>query len=218
MSLQRFVRVSVVFFVLLASLHAQQSEAWKHLNFNVGGGAGTPMNPTGGYAGIGPNFVIGAGYTFNEHHAIVGQYMWNDLPPTTRALTPLNTVSAGIGLYATTANYRYQVSVKHAGIYFIGGTGWYYRHATIKRYTIPVATPCQPIYSWWGFNCANGLVPTSQTRAYRGLSSIGGNGGLGMTFNLASSGFKVYMEARYHYAPTPGVHTAVIPVTFGLSW
>ena len=32
------------------------------MNFNMGGGVSTPLNPTGAYAGVSANFNMGAGY------------------------------------------------------------------------------------------------------------------------------------------------------------
>jgi len=95
------------------------------------------------------------------------------------------------------------------------GGGWYYRHSrNDKDYVVPTATPCQPIYSWWGYACDSGYVSTA-TIASRGLSAPGVNGGPGFTIRLGDSSVKFYVESRYHYAWHENVHTAVLPVTFG---
>lgn len=215
-----FKRALVAFhvFFLATVLPVLGQQELSHFNFNIGAGVGVPLNPTGAYAGISANFVTGGGYNFDRHNAIVGQFMWHGLPPNRRVLLPVNAPDASVNLYAFTANYKVRAEWSRAGVYLIGGPGWYYRYAKITQYTIAPGTVCTPIYSWWGFVCGNGLVPTDHVRAYRGLSAIGGNAGAGFTTRLGDSSFKFYLEARYHYAWTPGIRTTAIPVTMGLSW
>ncbi|MGE0406453.1 MAG: hypothetical protein AB7O65_09145 [Candidatus Korobacteraceae bacterium] len=206
----------LVLFAVPGSLYAQQE--FTRFNFNIGGGIGVPLNPTGAYAGISGNFVSGAGYNFDSHHSVVGQFMWHGLPPNRRVLVPISGVDGSINLYSLTANYKLRKEWSQAGVYLIGGGGWYYRYAKLEDYTVVPGTVCQPVYDWWGFYCEEGLVPVDNTLAYRGLSSIGGNAGMGFTVSLGESGLKFYMEARYHYAPHSGVPTTAVPVTFGFAW
>ena len=205
---------------------AQDSHSY---NFHFGGGIGVPLGTTADFAGISGTFQLGAGPNLNEHSSIVGEFMWHGFPATQAVLTAIAnqlgtssippTVTESSNLYALTANYVYRRGGDRYGYYVIAGGGWYYRHTALNGVTIAPGTVCQPIYFWWGYSCANGIVSTSVTLATKGVSSGGVNGGIGITVNLGDSGVKYYMEARYHYSPQGGrVSTQVIPVTFGFRW
>lgn len=188
------------------------------LNFSAGGGINVPLNPTANFAGVGGNFVGGGGYNLNKHNAIVGQFMWGGLPPTVGARAQLLGGSASINLFSLTANYKYSNSFGPTfGYYFIGGGGWYYRHASVSKSTfIPTDTVCEPIWIWYGFTCSDGFVNTRTIGS--GTSSFGANGGLGFTIRVKETGWKFFIESRYHYANSRAISTQVIPVTFGFEY
>jgi Outer membrane protein beta-barrel domain len=189
-------------------------------NFNAGGGISTPLNPTGSYAGVSGNFVAGAGYNIDKHNAIIGEFMWSGLPTNLFVLHPVNAPFGSINLYTLTANYRFQLdrlAGSRFGVYAIGGGGWYYRYAKVdKNYVVPGGTVCNPIYDWWGYVCGPGNFVYTQTIAYKGTNAGGLNGGVGFTIRLSDSGWKFYVESRYHYAWSNRIPTTLIPVTFGL--
>jgi len=189
---------------------------------NVGGGVSTPLNPTGAYTGVSGNFNFGAGYNIDRKNSITGEFMWSGLPTDLVTIHPIDSPTGKINLYSLTVNYRHHIdSIKGSvfGVYAIGGGGWYYRYSSIdKNLTVPSATPCYPIYGWWGYTCdPNGYV-YSQTVAYKGRSAGGLNGGVGFTIRLSDSGWMFYTEARYHYAFTQGIPTTLIPVTMGIRY
>jgi len=203
------------------------------INLHIGGGIGVPLDPTGNFAGVGGTFQAGAGPNLGHHHSIVGEFMWHGLPPNRSALLPvlnalclLNppaspnlpcsvaSINATDNVYALTANYMFHREGKRFGYYFIGGGGWYYRHAELKNFAVPPGTPCLPAWGWWGYTCQNGSVVLGSN----GISSAGVNGGLGITVGQAY-GLKFYIEARYHYSPQGGrVSTQILPVTMGIRW
>src|SRR5207247_1094192 len=118
-----------------AALRAQDFD-YSRLNLNFGGGVSTPLNPTGQYAGVNGNFVFGAGYNFDAHNSILGEFLWNGLPPNRFALHPINAPSGSSNLYSGTANYRFQLASlggSPIGVYLIGGGGWYYRQTKISK-------------------------------------------------------------------------------------
>lgn len=192
----------------------------------MGGGIGVPLSKTGDFAGIGGVFQIGGGPNLNAHSSIVGEFMWQGLPPTPTlqaVINPLITngsnVSTKTNLYALTANYMYHLGGDRYGFYLIGGGGWYYRHIALNNVTFVPGTVCEPALDWLGYTCQAGVIGTSNTIATKGVSSGGVNGGIGLTVRLGSSGFKYFMEARYHYSPQGGrISTQTIPVTFGIRW
>jgi hypothetical protein len=65
------------------------------------------------------------------------------------------------------------------------------------------------------------MVGFSRTSANQSLASLGstvpgGNAGVGITFRIPDSEYRFYIESRYHYAPSKGVHTQVMPIAIGV--
>jgi hypothetical protein len=205
-------------------LRAEDYESPK-LNTNLGVGMTVPLNPTGRIIGSSVDVVVGAGYNFNRHHALVGQFMWAGLPANTDAMRPIyilaNTrdISGSSNLFAVTGNYRFTLQGKTFGGYLIAGGGMYYRQASLSR-SVPVGTTtvCTPIYAWWGYSCTNGVVNEDQTLIRAGSTAFGQNGGLGFTIRINDEGYKFYVESRYHYAPTKNISTQLITITMGFAW
>lgn len=215
-------------------VHAQD---FSKVNLHIGGGIGVPTGETARFAGLSGAFQIGAGPNLSAHNSLVGEFMWQGLPPNSNALraivnplcggnvtvTCAVTLAQNFGtssnLYAVTANYMYHREGHVYGFYLIAGGGWYYRHLELLNYTVVPGTVCEPVWDWWGYSCQAGFVNTSTTLAIRGVSSGGADGGGGITFKLTESGFKLFMEARYHYSPQGGrVSTHIVPVMFGIRW
>jgi hypothetical protein len=195
------------------------AEDYNKFTMLAGGGVGVPLNPTATYAGVGGNFLTGAGYRFDEHNAVIGEFMWHGLPPSVDALRQAIGQGASSNLYSLTANYRFSGNFGHTfGYYLIGGGGWYYRHVSLTKTVVSQGTVCQPIYGWYGYSCGNGLVENTFTLVSTGTSSGGGNAGAGLTIRLSENGWKFFIESRYNYAASRLVSTQVAPVTFGLQY
>ncbi len=196
------------------------------LDVHIGGGPATPVGTTSNFAGLNGNVQVGAGYKFNRHSSIVGEFFWQGLPPNRKAIvqilqagvTPNLQLHTSSNVYAMTAEYMYRREGTRFGYYGIGGGGWYDRYSQLKNYTIAPGTVCTSYWDWWGFQCATGLVPTDNVLATKGVNSIGVNVGGGLTIRLGDSGLKVYIESRYHYAPSNRLSTQMVPVTFGFRW
>jgi hypothetical protein len=216
MSVKFLIALSVTSAVSIVQLHAQSHNRFA---FNVGGGVTAPLNPTAAYSGVSGNFLLGAGYNINNKSSIMGEFMWNGLPPNLFILHPVEAPTGKMNLYSLTANYRRHIeNIRGSlfGLYLVGGGGWYYRYTSIdKNYVVPPATACLPIYGWWGYACDAGYVYSTKV-AYKGSSAGGLNGGFGFTIRLSDSGWKFFAESRYHYAWTERVRTTLVPVTLGL--
>ena len=199
-------------------IQAQHADEEGKLNFSMGGGLSVPLNPTAKYAGVGGSFLGGGGYNLNQHNSIVGQFMWDGLPPSVGAIAQLNGISQSVNLYNITADYKYRNGFgKTFGYYAIAGGGWYYRHASISKSTfIPTGTVCLPIYGWYGYTCSNGYVNTVGVAT--GTSSFGANGGVGLTIRVKDTPWKFFVESRYVYAASRAISTQVAPVTFGFEY
>jgi hypothetical protein len=208
-------------------MRAQDETTAEHskITTNLGGGVTAPVNPTARLVGPSGNAVIGIGYNLTRRNSLIGQFMWAGLPANRDAFRPIwlvagtRNISGSSNLFTITGNYRYRREGKVFGVYFIGGGGMYHRQATLSR-TIPVGegVVCSPAWQYWGFGCVNGIVSTDQTLISAGSTVFGGNGGVGFTIRINDEGYKFYVEARYHYAPTRNISTQLIPITLGFSW
>jgi hypothetical protein len=151
--------------------------------------------------------------------------MWNSLYPTSQTLQPIqialntNKVSGHSNLFALTGGYRLEFRGRSLGTYLIAGGGWYYRTASLSR-PIPDGTTigCIPAWAWWGYNCSSGVIVTDLTEVHSNASAMGVNGGVGMTFRVGEAPYRMYVEGRYHFAPTKNVSTQLIEVTWGIRY
>lgn len=184
-----------------------------------------PLNPTHQYAGFGLGVSAGVGYNINQRNAFIGEFMWNWLFASDAALQPIKialqspNVSGHGNVFAFTANYRLELRGRTGGIYFIGGPGWIYRTASLSR-SIPAGTPipCNPIWLWWGYNCAEGPVITNTTEVHSNAGALGVNGGIGFTVRTGEAPYRAYVESRYYFAPTGSVSTKLLTVTVGIRY
>lgn len=229
MKRRRRVRAAVLVVCMLSAfsflLKAQNSEpeSFRRLNSNAAFIVAPPVNQTANYASVGWGLVYGAGVNFSGHHSVVGEVMWNSLPPSANALDPIrsatqNPALRGRGnLVGLTGNYRLKFEGRTYGIYFIGGGGLYYRNANLSQpVSVGNSVSCTPAWLWWGFNCSSGIVSSNQSIRSFNSTVLGGNVGAGITIRIPDSGYMFYIESRYHYAPTKGVHTQLIPIAIGV--
>ena len=56
-------------FLVFSGLLPLNAQDYSRFALSMGGGVTTPLNPTGAYAGISGNFVIGAGYNMNKSNS-----------------------------------------------------------------------------------------------------------------------------------------------------
>ena len=221
----------VLLVVVLASmqpLSAQMGETWCgdqcKINSNLAFVVNVPLNPTAQVATVGWGGVGGAGYNFNKRNAIIAEFMWNRTYAAGDSLQPLRTALQASNLnaygdyYVLTGNYRFELRGQSFGAYLIGGGGLYvrYTHLSQSITVVGATTPCTQSWLWWGFNCTAGFVTASQTLASSTSSVFGGNAGGGFTFRVGDAPYRIYTEARYHYAPTAHITSRFVTVTTGL--
>jgi len=225
-----------VFLVIMAAvslasmpLHAQLESACEdhcRINSNVGGIINVPLNPAAALVTVGWGGVGGVGYNFNKRHAIIAEFMFNRVYPEANSLQLLRTVLEDNNLnlftdfYVLTGNYRYELRGKFFGAYAIGGGGLYTRYTQLSKSVTVVGfgTPCTQPWLWWGFSCAGGVVNASQTLASTSSSTLGGNAGGGMTFRVGGAPYRIYAEARYHYAPTKNINSQFVTIVLGMRY
>jgi len=194
-------------------------------NVNLGMPISAPLNPTARFVNLGLGITAGSGYNFNRRHAIVGEFMWNNLFATNGALTSIKTavqnpnLSARGNLYAFTGNYRFELRGRAVGTYLIGGGGYYYRNSHLsQKITTGTSITCTPMWLWFGFACESGTVTANQTVGSSSSHSLGVNGGIGFTARVGEAPYRIYVESRYHYAPARGISTHLVALTVGIRY
>jgi Outer membrane protein beta-barrel domain len=222
--------IAVIATASLRPLYAQMSGPYCadecKINTNLAAVVNVPLNPTAQFVTAGWGLVGGIGYNFNKRNAFVGEFMWNRTYPDGESLQPLRTVlqagdlNAYNDFYVLTGNYRFETRGQFFGTYLIGGGGLYVRYAHLSRSVTVVGTgtPCTSSWLWWGFNCTAGFVTASQTLASTTSSVLGGNAGGGITFRVGDAPYRIYAEARYHYAPTKHINSQFVAVAVGLRY
>ena len=220
------IMVLVILLTPLQPLQAQDDCGDEcKLNANLAGVINVPVNSTAQAVGTGWGTVVGVGYNFNRSQAVIGEFLWNRVYSSDMGLQPLkatvqpNNLSGNADLYSITGNYRFELRGRLLGTYFIGGGGWYYRDTNLsKAVTASPGTICTTAWLWWGFTCVSGTVTADQTVWSSGSRAWGGNGGMGLTVRVGEAPYRLYSEARYHYAPTRNVNTEFITVAFGIRY
>ncbi len=211
----------------LQPLQAQDNQGRESkINSNLAMVVNMPVGSTAQAVGTGWGATGGVGYNFNARNGIISEFLWNRMYPSSGVLQPLQGASAQSGtlngnsnLYALTGNYRYELHGPMFGAYLIGGGGWYFRKNWLSReVTSGTGTVCAPSWLWWGFTCASGTVTANQRIATSTTNAWGMNAGIGFTLRVGEAPYRLYTEARYHYAPTKNVNTQFIAVTVGIRY
>lgn len=194
-------------------------------NVHLGAPIVIPLNPTAEVVHFGFGAVVGGGYNFTRRHALVAEFMWNNLLPTNEALAQLRTtlgipnVNASVDLTSLTGNYRFELRGRALGTYFIGGAGLYYRHTHLSQEIVTGSTiKCTRTWESWGYTCTNGFVTANQTIGSWSETGGGFNGGIGFTTRVSEPPYRFYVESRYHYAPNSRLNTQFVDIAFGIRY
>ena len=220
------IQLILVAVILPGFLHAQEDEDFTEdskLNTNLGVALSVPLNPLAQFTNFAGGVNVGAGYNFNRRNAFVGEFMWNGIVPSDAVIAPIRAalqapnLDGHANLFALTANYRYELRGQKTGIYFIGGAGIYHRNASLSQEVQGgTAVVCTPGFLFFGLACASGVATNNVTLASSASSSYGVNGGIGFTVKVGEPRYRMYIEARYHYAPNMNINTQIIPITIGI--
>ncbi len=226
----RFAFAPIMLLIMIAlvplqPLFAQDCDEECKVNTNVAMDVNVPISSTAQVAGIGWGAVAGIGYNFNQHNSVIGEFMWNRLYPSNGSLRPLqtalpsSTLSGNSDVFSLTGNYRFELRGRLLGTYLIGGGGWYLRHTDLSRtVTAGSGIICTPAWLWWGFTCSSGIVTAGQIVASSNSNVLGANAGVGFTVRVGEAPYRLYTEARFHYAPTKNVNTEFIAATVGIRY
>jgi hypothetical protein len=195
------------------------------LTTSLGMPVNAPLSPMSQHASWGLGLTAGAGYNFDRRNALIGEFLWTWLYPTSQGLRPIqvalntNKVSGHGNIFALTSGYKLELRGRSLGTYFIVGGGWYHRTASLSR-AVPDGTTigCIPAWVWWGYNCSSGVIVSDLTEVHSNTSALGVNGGMGITFRTGEAPYRMFVESRYHFAPTKQISTQFLVVTWGIRY
>jgi len=77
---------------------------------------------------------------------------------------------------------------------------------------------CIPAWVYWGYDCSSGLIVSDLTEVQSNASALGVNGGVGLTFRVGEAPYRMYVESRYHFAPTKNITTQMLIVSWGIRY
>jgi hypothetical protein len=81
MTLRLFILIGLVTVKLPIYVYSQDVYSDK-VNASLGVGVTQPVSATGRFVGSNVNVVMGAGYNFDKHNSVIGEFMYANLPPT----------------------------------------------------------------------------------------------------------------------------------------
>ena len=193
------------------------------LTSNLAITAGAPLSLMAKFATLGVGVNYGVGYNFDRHNSLIGEFMWNDLQPTSGALNQIRAATNSPGLSGSgnlvglIANYRLKVEGKTFGAYLVAGGGGFYRNVSLSQVVgVGNSVTCDPAWLWWGFSCSQGVVTSKQTVASSSSTAPGADVGVGFTVKFPDSHYKFYIETRYYYSANKTVSTQLLPITVGV--
>lgn len=206
-------------FSCLAVWAQEEADDNRLSNGHLGLPISVPLNPVGQFSRAGIGVTYGAGYNFTRRHAVIGEFMLDWLHPSVSGLPGVGAADGHSNLYTLTGNYRYELRGKTLGTYFIAGGGWYFRHSSLTTSTVTGSSvTCTREWLWWGATCSSGVVTNEQTLRSSSSSAFGLNGGIGFTVRVGDAPWRMYVESRYHYAPTRYVNTQLVITTIGIRY
>ena len=202
-----FSGVAAVVFTTVAAAQESTSHKW---NFNMAGGYTVPTSSTASHLEGSGNLSVGGGYNFSSSLGMVGEFDYSALGLSSATLNSLDVSDGNAHIWSLTASPIVRFSLGHRlGAYAIGGGGLYQRKL---EFTSPTTVSV--------FNPIFGTISAPADQLLGSLTStVGGlDAGGGLTYSLREGGPKLYVEARYNHAFTPGRGTDYVPVTIGVRW
>jgi hypothetical protein len=161
------------------------------------------------------NISFGAGYHFTSRFSLGAQAMYNGLSVNSSVLRELAVPDGNARVWAITAEPRLTFGRRYKFMpYVVGGVGYYRRVVEFTQPTLIPVTVFDPFFFTFNPVLIRGNVVLG--RIIR--DGVGGNAGAGFQIPIGQSGFKLFAEARFHYAGDGGVPTRMVPFTVGLRY
>lgn len=190
----------------------REEEGWTG---NVGAGFTSLVGSMNTRLGNGWNIDFGAGYHITRRFSFGVEAMYNGLSVNSNVLREFAVPDANARIWAITAEPRLTFGRRYKFTpYVVGGVGYYRR---VVEFTFPTFTAVT-IFDPFFFASNPARIPANFLFGRFIRDGIGGNAGAGFEIPLAQTGFKIFAEARFHYAGNGSIPTRMVPFTVGLRY
>jgi len=206
--------VAAALLISFASLAAAQDEGHRW-TANVGVGFTPLVGALDRRLDNGWNISFGAGYHFTSRFSMGVQAMYNGLSVNSSTLRQLAVPDGNARIWAITAEPRLTFARRYKFTpYVVGGVGYYRRVVEFTRPTFVPVIVFDPFF----FTLNPALIRGNLVLGRFIRDGIGGNAGAGFQIPIGQSGFKLFVEARFHYAGDGTIPTRMVPFTVGLRY
>jgi hypothetical protein len=216
-ALLRHFSIHLAAFVLILLATRPYSQAQDEHGYTFDGGAGfSPLvSDISTRLDNGWHVTFGGGYNFTSHFTTTLNYTYHGFGVSDKVLAEAKEPDGNAHLWSITVDPKLRLN-PHNKIdpYVVGGVGYYRRTVEFTRPVLLSVVIFDPFFG--GF--FNTVVQTNQVLGDITRGGIGGSLGGGFDVKLRKTGFKVFVEARYHYADTGRVATRMVPLTVGIRW
>jgi hypothetical protein len=190
----------------------REEEGWTG---NIGAGFTSLVGSMNTRLDNGWNISFGAGYHLTSRFTFGVQAMYNGLSVNSNVLREFAVPDANARIWAITAEPRLTFARRYKfQPYIVGGVGYYRRVVEFTFPTFRAVTIFDPFF--FASNPASIRANFLFGRFIR--DGIGGNAGAGFQFPIGQTGFKIFAEARFHYAGDGSIPTRMVPFTVGLRY
>jgi opacity protein-like surface antigen len=214
----RPVAAASVLCLILVVLNARSLAQEEHL-YTLSGGFGGGVSPLlGGISdrlNTGWHITADGGFNVTHHFSMTAEYMYDGFGVSNRVLKEAQVPDGNAHLWSLTANPKLRLRRGHDLVpYVVGGVGYYRRTVEFTRPVLVQVFIFDPFFGVF----YNTYVQANQVLGKITQGSAGGSLGAGFDIKLGNTGFKIFTEARYHYADTGRIPTRMVPVSFGIRW
>jgi len=182
---------------------------------NIGAGFTSLVGSMNTRLDNGWNISFGAGYHITSRFSFGVQAMYNGLSVNSSTLRQLAAPDGNARIWAITAEPRLTFGRRYKFTpYIVGGVGYYRR---VVEFTQPTLVPVN-VFDPFFFTFNPVLIRANVVLGRFIRDGVGGNAGAGFQIPIGQTGFKIFAEARFHYAGDGSIPTRMVPFTVGLRY
>ena len=205
----------LILIALNARSLAQEEEHFYTVSGGFGGGVSPLIGDISNRLNNGWHITADGGINVTHHFSMTAEYMYDGFGVSNKVLKEAQVPDGNAHLWSVTANPKLRLSRGHGLVpYVVGGVGYYRRTVEFTRPALVQVFIFDPFFGVF----YNTYVQANQVLGKITQGGAGGSLGAGFDIKLGNTGFKIFTEARYHYANTGRIPTRMVPLSFGIRW